>query len=156
MLYNSFPMHKYSEVKVLPYKPIQLHALVLNVEAYPQFLPWCRAARITQRTDSKLTAELVIHFAHLTERYTSRIVATPPSDTTIGSIDVTLVQGPFRHLTNLWQFKHHPEGCEISLNLSFEFKSAILDRLIGSMFDRACRKMVDAFTQRAQALYAEN
>jgi coenzyme Q-binding protein COQ10 len=157
-------MHRYTETRILPYTPEQMFSLVVDIEKYPAFLPWCRGARVVSReADGAFLGELVISFSHLTERYTSRIVAIAPSGQplpsspqplpTEGRIDVTLVSGPFKHLTNHWRFVPHGHGCEIHLDLAFAFKSKLLDTLLGGMFGKACDKMVGAFTARAEALY---
>jgi coenzyme Q-binding protein COQ10 len=97
-------MRTYNEVKILPYTPEQLYALVVDVEKYPEFIPWCRAARIVSREKDSFLGELIVSFSHLTERYTSRVVPVAPSDTNEGRIDVSLVSGPFHHLNNHWRF----------------------------------------------------
>ncbi len=147
-------MHRYAETRILPYSPEQLFALVVDIEKYPEFLPWCRAARVlTREANGAFLGELIISFSHLTERYTSRVTPVAPADGTIGRVDVSLVSGPFNHLANHWRFLPHAQGCEIQLELSFAFKSKILDTLIGSLFERATAKMISAFTARAAALY---
>lgn len=146
-------MRSYSEVKILPYTPAQLYALVVDVEKYPEFIPWCRAARIVSREKDSFLGELIVSFSHLTERYTSRVTPIAPSDKNEGRIDVALVSGPFHHLNNHWRFVPHADGCEIHLDLDFRFKSKLLDTLIGGLFGRACEKMVGAFTARAKTLY---
>lgn len=146
-------MHAYSETKFLPYTPQQLYTLVIDVEKYPEFLPWCRAARVKSREGDSFLGELIIHFSHLTESYTSRVTGTPPSGQQEGRIEVTLVEGPFKYLNNHWRFVPHAQGCEIHLDLDFEFKSKLLGSLLGGFFSRACEKMVGAFTERAKQLY---
>jgi coenzyme Q-binding protein COQ10 len=146
-------MHTYTETRILPYSPERLFALVLDIEQYPEFLPWCRAARIVSRETDSFLGELIISFSHLTERYTSRVTPLSPTSEQEGRIDVALVSGPFHHLNNHWRFTPHAQGCEIHLDLDFQFKSKLLDKLIGGMFERACAKMVAAFTARAEALY---
>lgn len=146
-------MHTYSEVQILPYTPAQLFALVVDVESYPQFLPWCRAARIVSREKDSFLGELIISFSHLTERYTSRVTPVAPTADKQGTIEVELVTGPFNYLNNHWRFVPHAQGCEIHLALEFEFKSKLLDKMLGGMFGRATDKMVSAFTARAHALY---
>jgi coenzyme Q-binding protein COQ10 len=147
-------MPSYAETRLLPYTPRQLFDLVVDIENYPQFLPWCRAARVVSREgDGAFLGELIVSFSHLTERYTSRVVPSPPEGATEGRIEVALVSGPFHHLNNHWRFVPHAQGCEIHLALEFEFKSKLLGRLIGSLFERASQKMVTAFTARAAALY---
>lgn len=148
-------MHTYTETRILPYSPAQLFALVVDIEKYPEFLPWCRAARIVSREENgAFLGELVISFSHLTERYTSRVTPVPPAlDSGEGHIEVALVNGPFSQLRNHWRFVPHAEGCEIHLDLAFQFKSKLLDKMLGGMFGRACEKMIAAFTSRAAALY---
>ena len=146
-------MHRYQETRMLPYPPAALYALVIDVARYPDFLPWCRAARILSQEESGFLAELVVSFSHLTERYTSRVVGTPPGEASEGTIAVTLVRGPFRSLSNHWRFVPHGEGTEIHLDLAFEMKSRLLESLMGGLFARAAEKMVAAFTTRAAALY---
>jgi coenzyme Q-binding protein COQ10 len=147
-------MHTYTETSILPYSPQQLFAMVADIEKYPEFLPWCRAARIVSREADSFLGELIISFSHLTERYTSRVTPVAPSANSEGRIDVALVTGPFEYLNNHWRFVPHAEGCEIHLDLDFQFKSKLLDKMLGGMFGRACEKMVGAFTTRAEALYA--
>ena len=149
-------MPSHSDIHHSPYSPAQLYALVLDVERYPEFLPWCRAARITERTAEYFIGELIVSFSHLTERYSSKVVGTPATPDTPAKIDVTLVQGPFAHLENHWQFvPSESGGTEIHFAVDFKFKSAWLDRLIGGVFTRACEKMSTAFMTRADALYKD-
>ncbi len=148
-------MHTYSETRILSHSPEQLFKLVVDIERYPEFLPWCRGARIVSREGNSFLGELVISFSHLTERYTSRVTPTPPTKTTEGRIEVALVSGPFKHLNNHWRFVPHANGCEIHLDLDFEFKSKLLDKMLGGMFGKACEKMVGAFTTRAETLYGK-
>ncbi len=122
-------------------------AMVLDVEKYPEFLPWCRAARIIERHEGYFLGELVISFNHLTERYTSKVMPLK------NEIRVELVKGPFKHLTNDWRFEPTATGTNIHFNLDFEFKSKLLDRLMGGLFTRATEKMTMAFMTRADALY---
>ena len=92
-------MPAYTERQEMPYECGQLFDLVLDIERYPEFLPWCRAARILERGEGEFLAELVIAFSHLSESYTSRVVYQRP-----GFIDVTMVKGPFEYLVNRWRF----------------------------------------------------
>lgn len=149
-------MPTYTETRILPFTPQQLFGLVISIEKYPEFLPWCRAARIVSReADGAFVGELIISFSHLTERYSSRVTPTPPSGASEGIVDVALVSGPFHHLENHWRFVPHPQGCEIHFAVDFAFKSKWLDKLIGGLFNRASEKMVAAFLARAEALYGE-
>ncbi len=148
LIHQAMPAH--SDRQISPYTPEQLYALVADVERYPEFLPWCRAARILERAEGEFLAELAIHFKGLTERYTSRVVLSPPY-----KVEATLVRGPFSHLTNRWQFTALPQGgTEIDFFLDFAFRSKLLEAMLGGMFARAQSKMIEAFRARADALYA--
>ncbi len=144
-------MPRHSEVRISPYSPEQLYALVIDVERYPEFIPWCRAARITRREENCFFGELVISFKHITERYTSKVIGEPGGPEP--QINVTLVSGPFEYLTNHWLFRKTAEGTEINFMLDFKFRSRILETLIGGLFSRASEKMTAAFMTRAEALY---
>jgi len=149
-------MPAHSESRSFPYATDKLYALVADVENYPVFLPWCRAARILQRFDDGFTAELIISFKGLTEQYTSRITLTPPAgDHANCRIDVELVSGPFHHLSNHWSFAPNGADTQVEFSLDFQFKTKLLDMLIGQLFSKATQKMVEAFSARAHALYGE-
>ena len=142
-------MSTHSEQRVLPFTPEQLYELVADIESYPTFLPWCLAARIRKREDNNvLLADLVIGFKMIRERYTSRVTLTPSQQ-----IDVAYVDGPLKHLVNRWRFTPHPGGCLIDFHVEFEFRSRVLQSLIGALFHEAFRRMVGAFETRARALY---
>ncbi len=147
--------HQHRQAALSPYTTRQLYDLVMDVERYPQFLPWCGAARVLSRAGNETAAELVIVFKGLRETYASRIIATPPSDDHApAAIDVAAVRGPFEHLVNRWHFTPaDPSGTIIEFFLDFKFKSRLLDALIGGFFERAAEKMVGAFEKRADALY---
>jgi coenzyme Q-binding protein COQ10 len=144
-------MPRHEEILHVPYSPEQCFALVKDVENYPKFLPWCKAARILSSSEHLITAELVIAFHHLRESYTSRITLTPCS-----RIDVHQTSGPFEHLDTIWQFspQEQGEGCTIHFAIDFRFRSKMLDMLIGSLFHKATQKMTSAFVQRSHTLYA--
>ena len=147
-------MPNFAETRHSPYAPAQLYALVLDVEKYPEFLPWCRAARIIQRMPDYFIGELMISFSHLTERYSSKVTGTPPDAKGEASIQVSLVNGPFSHLNNSWHFAPSADGgTDIHFQLDFAFKSKLLDTLLGSLFGKAVEKMTAAFLTRADALY---
>src|SRR5581483_12048034 len=123
--------------------------LVADVERYPEFLPWCVAARIRERTDRLLVADLVIGFKMVRERFTSRVALNRPE-----RIDVAYSEGPFRYLNNHWVFLPQADGgCVIDFFVDFEFRSRMLQKLIEVLFHEAVRRMVSAFEARARALY---
>jgi coenzyme Q-binding protein COQ10 len=141
-------MPTHAEKRVLRYTPEQMFDLVADVGAYPEFLPWCIGARVRKREGDVITADLVIGFKMFRERYTSRVTLDRP-----GRIDVRYIQGPLKYLNNHWLFAPHPEGTEIDFFVDFEFKTRILEKLIGTLFNEAFRRMVSAFETRAADLY---
>jgi coenzyme Q-binding protein COQ10 len=137
-----------AEQRLLRHQPAELFDLVADIESYPQFLPWCRAARITKRDGATVTADLVIGFKMFRETFTSVVTFAHPE-----RIDVTYVRGPLRHLTNRWQFAPDPKGCLVDFYVDFAFRSRLLEGLIGTVFGEAVSRMVGAFEVRADALY---
>ena len=143
-------MPTHAEKRSLPYRPDQLYDLVADIERYPEFLPWCVAARVRTRTEPELVGDLVIGFKGLRERFSSRVTLAADKR----RIDVTYENGPFRYLNNHWLFEDDSEGyCVIDFYIDFEFRSRLLQTLMGALFERAVRRMVDAFETRAGDLF---
>ena len=141
-------MPNHAEKRVLPYTSEQLFSLVADIERYPEFLPWCLAARIKERRADLMVADMVIGFRMFRERFTSRVALDPP-----WRIDVTYAEGPFRRLNNHWVFERVQGGCRIDFYVDFEFKSRLMQRVIEVLFSEAVRRMVGAFEKRARDLY---
>ena len=131
---------------------MQLFDLVADVARYPEFLPWCHAARVRQRDGNVEIAELAIGFGPFHEKFVSRVILTP-DDPSGPRIETTGVEGPFKHLASRWQFRPHPDGTEIEFALEFEFRSLILQHTVRVLFAEAVKRMVAAFEARAGKLY---
>jgi len=142
-------MPTHAEKRVVPHPPEQLFDLVVDIERYPEFLPWCIGARIKRREGQVLFADLIIGYKMIRERFTSRV--DPQRDKL--RIDVTYTDGPFRYLNNHWVFEPHPEGCLLDFYVDFEFKNRMLQGVMGLFFNEAVRRMVQAFETRADDLY---
>lgn len=143
-------MPTHAEQRVLPYQPDQLFDLVADIERYPEFLPWCVAARIRRRKEQEVVADLVIGFKMIRERFTSRVKLDRPTY----RIDVAYTEGPFKYLNNHWVFEPLPDGTtRLDFFVDFEFRSVMLQKVIGVLFNEAVRRMVAAFEGRAKALY---
>jgi coenzyme Q-binding protein COQ10 len=147
-------MPTHHETKALPYTARQMYDLVADVASYPQFLPWNSAARIRSRTSVEggevLEADLVISFKVFRERFTSRVTLWPERL----KIDTEYLDGPFRHMRSNWAFRDLPTGgCEIDFFVDFEFRNALLQGIIGVVFNDAMQRVVRAFERRAAALY---
>jgi len=140
-------MTSHSERRFLPYAREDVFALIADVARYPEFLPWCLAARVRPETPERFEADLVIGFKLHRETFTSRVDLDPKK-----RIDVTYTKGPMRHLHNRWLIEEADGGCVVDFDVAFEFRSALLQRLIGALFGEAVRRMVAAFEARAAAL----
>ena len=98
----------------MPHTPEQLYALVADIERYPEFLPWCVGARIRERRDNVILADLIIGFSMFRERFTSRVTLNPPY-----RIDVAYTEGPFKYLNNHWIFeRYQAAAASIFLSIS--------------------------------------
>ena len=145
-------MPRHSETKHLPYTPEQLFDLVADVARYDEFLPWVVAVRIRSSSDEETVADLVVGFNAFKERFTSRIRKQRPSH-----ICVDYVEGPLKFLHNEWRFDRAADGgTNLLFSVDFAFRSRLFETLAGSMFDRALRRMTNAFELRAAALYGIN
>ena len=150
-------MTTHSETRILPYSAAEMYALIADVERYPEFLPWCAGCRIRSRRPlpevpggEVMEADLVISFKLFRERFGSRVTLNPEAQT----IDVEYLDGPFRYLINNWRFVPVAEtACEVRFFVDFEFKSMILQKVIGLVFNEAMHRVVRAFETRAAALY---
>ena len=142
-------MTVHAEKRVINHQPWDLYTLVADVRKYPEFLPWCLAARIHHESTVALQADLIIGFNMFRERFSSYVEL----DEKNLQITVEYAEGPFRHLTNRWRFLDHPDGCEIDFYVDFEFNSRLLQTVIETLFTEAVKRMVRAFETRANALY---
>ncbi len=147
-------MPKHHETRKLPHSADQMFDLVADVETYPRFIPWISAARITSRRETEsgevLDADLVISFKVFRERFTSRVTL----DRGTRRIDTEYLNGPFRHMNSTWRFRDlEGQGCEVTFDVDFEFKSRILGSAAQMFFNDAMQRIVRAFERRAAELY---
>ena len=140
--------------KTLPFTPEQLFALVGDVDAYPQFVPWITAmrtwnARIDSQGVSWVDAEAKVGFSFLRETFSTRV----RRDRASRQIDVALLSGPFKTLRNQWRFSPDPAGACVEFDIDFAFKSRMLEVLLASNLEHAVERLIGCFEARAQALY---
>lgn len=149
-------MPTHAEKRKMPYSAEEMYALIADIEAYREFLPWCQAVRIRSRRPAPdgdgevIDADLVISFKVFREKFGSRVTLRPGKR----QIDVEYLDGPFRYLNNHWEFL--PEGeraCTVDFFVDFEFRSKTLQAIIGLVFNEAMQRIVRAFERRAEALY---
>jgi len=135
---------------LIEYSAAQMYALVEDVAAYPQFLPWCGGAEILKREGDVTRAAITIDFRGIKQRFSTENRAHPPQ-----VIEMSLVDGPFRQLDGSWRFKALGDNaCKIELRLHYEFSSRILEKIVGPVFHFIASTFVDAFVKRAQQIYA--
>ena len=140
------------ETRSLSYSAQQMFDLVADVGSYPEFLPWVVATRVRDRTDSGLEADMLVGFKAIREKFTSHVELDAP-----GSVRVHYLDGPLRDLDNLWVFTPREDGgCDLEFSVDFSFKNMLFEALAGQYIDRAFRKMVAAFEQRAEELYGKS
>lgn len=150
-------MIDHSEQRLVQHTPRNLYDLVVDVAAYPEFLPWCLAARVREKSDTHMVADLLIGFRLYRRRFTSQVTCDPKKL----AIDVVYTEGPLRHLSNSWRFLpsandsvNDSNACVIDFHVAFLFQSPVFQSMMERMFSHAVMRMVTAFEARADALYA--
>lgn len=144
-------MPKFEYESISQYSVDQIYDLILDVERYPEFLPWCSAAMVIEGERHDFIADLVIHYKAFNEHYRSRVLGV--TNEKGAEVKVELVQGPFKHLHNVWVLERYENKAKIRFFIDFQFKSGLLEVLLGAFFEKACKKMVAAFEKRADELY---
>lgn len=140
--------------KILPYTPDQLFALVGDVNAYPEFVPWItsmrtwNARRLGEGVEA-VDAEAGVGFSFLKERFSTRV----RRDHVGRQIDVDLLSGPFKRLANRWHFYEDKGGTRVEFDIDFQFKSRLLEALLAANFSHAVDRLMECFESRAKALY---
>ena len=145
---------RHSLTRILPYAPAQLFELVGDVDRYPEFVPWVVRLRSWNRRPggdgvTLLDAEAEVRFAIVHERFATRVRLDEPAL----AIDVDLISGPFRTLKNRWRFAPHAQGCVLTFEIDFEFRSRLLQALLAANFHHAVERLVRCFEDRAKILY---
>ncbi|GGB98442.1 ubiquinone-binding protein [Novosphingobium endophyticum] len=137
------------DVQRLPYSAERMFDLVADVGRYQEFLPWVVATRVRSDNQAEMVVDMLVGFKALREKFTSRVEKRRPFE-----IKVHYLDGPMRDLDNIWQF--HPvdaNSCDVEFDVRFSFRNALFEKLAGQQFDKAFRKMVAAFEERAADLY---
>ena len=132
------------------YSAQQMFDLVNDIEAYPQFLPWCSGSRIIKRADDIVEAELLISKGGFKKSFSTRNRIDRG-----GTITVSLLDGPFSYLEGVWNFMPlREDASKISLDLEFEMSGKLASLAFGAVFNQICNTMVSSFTNRAKQIYA--
>ena len=144
-------MRKVRRSALVPYAADSMFALVNDVAAYPDFLPWCRSAVVHVEREDFMEASLELVKGNMSKVFTTRNQLVPAE-----SIEIGLVSGPFRHLQGVRVLRSDElNACEVSLDLEFEFENPLTGLLFGSMFEDIAISLVESFTKRARQVYGE-
>jgi coenzyme Q-binding protein COQ10 len=127
--------------------------MVLDIEKYPEFVPWCLDSKVYEKKDKRDTVEIIadltIGKSFFKETYKSFVTYNKSTDT----IYVTNIEGPLKHLENKWFFKDLGDSSEVEFQVDFELKNKILNLLMNKSFDLGLIKIADAFQKRADELF---
>lgn len=134
---------------LVSYTARQMFELVNKIEDYPAFLPWCKESHIISQTDKEVEATLEIAWSGMHKNFTTRNYLHPYE-----KIEITLVNGPFKHLEGRWNFIPLGElGCKVHMELEFEFTGNMIDKVFQPIFNHIANSLVDAFCKRAVDVY---
>ena len=148
-------MPSFDSTRRVQHTAAQMFDLVSDVEAYPLFLPLCKALRVLQRTregdKDVFVAEMQVGYKSIRETFKTRVTCDRPTK----HILVEYIDGPFRYLKNSWAFRETADGqgAHVDFHIEYEFKNRMLSLLMGSMFDQAFRRFADSFQRRADLIY---
>ena len=139
--------------KNIPCSKKNLIEMVLDIEKYPEFVPWCIKGKIYTKNENgdklEITADLTIGKSFFNETFKSFVIYEKSTD----SIHVTNMDGPLKHLENKWFFKQIGENSEVDFHVDFELKNKILNMLMNKSFSAGLKKIADAFEKRAADLF---
>jgi len=141
-------MKRIARSSIVAQPAARLYDLVLDVDAYPKFLPWCLEAKVHERDAERMVATLTVGVKGLRQSFTTECVYRPYE-----AIDLRLIEGPFAHFSAAWRFQALADAAaKIEFSLEYEFSTRLLGKLLEPLFDHIANTMVDAFTRRAEAI----
>jgi ribosome-associated toxin RatA of RatAB toxin-antitoxin module len=136
---------------LVPYTAAQMFALVNDIEHYPTFLPWCQASKVYSRNEEEVHASIEVAKGGFSDSFSTvnRLQSNK-------LIEVTLLEGPFRHLEGCWRFDSiSDQGCRVTFDVEFEFKNKLINLTVSPLLGKASKLLMEAFYKRAQALYGK-
>ena len=140
-----------SKSALVPYTTQEMYSLVRDIEAYPEFLPWCTQAKILLRDQDEVRATLWLSKGGVDKAFTTR-----NRHQNNKMIEIRLVEGPFKCLEGFWRFDPLGDtGCKVSLDIAFEFANRMLSLVVGPVFNQVANSLVDSFQKRAVDVYGK-
>lgn len=134
----------------VPYNVSEMYKLVNHIEKYSEFLPWCTESQIISQDEDSIQARLTLTGGGLSKSFTTlnRLQKNK-------LIEISLIDGPFKHLEGYWSFETSPRGSRINLNLEFEFSTRLLALAFSPIFEKVANTLVQAFSERAKQVYGD-
>ena len=141
-----------SRQSLVMYSPAEMYELVNDINAYPEFLPWCRSSNVISQSADIIEASVEIAKGSLNKSFATRNLLQKNK-----MIEMQLLEGPFKHLEGFWRFNalKDPSACKVTLDLEFEFNSKLVALAVGPVFSKIANTLVDSFCKRAIDVYGE-
>ncbi|MBF0421599.1 MAG: type II toxin-antitoxin system RatA family toxin [Magnetococcales bacterium] len=134
--------------ETLPFSPRQIYDLVVAVDQYPQFLPWCVKSRIWDQQPNQFMAELTVSFKGIRESFQTLDIVVPEK-----KIEINLKSGPFQYLVSTWLFSGDTSATKVDFFIDFKFNNRMKEMIMGPVFSQVSKQMISAFRKRALELY---
>ncbi len=134
----------------VPYNVSEMYQLVNHIEKYSEFLPWCTESKVINQDEDSIQACLTLTGGGLSKTFTTSNRLQKDK-----LIEISLINGPFKHLEGYWSFETTPNGSRINLNLEFEFSTRLLALAFSPFFERVANTLVQAFSDRAKQVYGD-
>jgi len=144
-------MPSFDDVRTLDCPVAHIFSVVMDIESYPEFLPWVAEAKVLSRSEHELSAELVADFKGIRQPFRTVDRFVPDK-----LVEIRLLEGPFRFLESVWSFEPRSEtSCRLHFSIEFEFKSMLLGVVASPIFGHACKTMAHVFEDRAMQIYRQ-
>jgi len=140
-----------NKTALVPYSASEMYQIVDDINAYPEFLPWCGGSEVLSRDEDEVRARVDLSRGAIKKSFT-----TLNRMQTGKMIEMRLVDGPFSHLEGYWRFQPLNEtACKVMFDIEFEFSNKILSMTVGPVFSQITSTLVDAFANRAVEVYGK-
>lgn len=150
-------MSSFHTTRRMPFTAKQMFDLVADVERYPQFLPMCEALVVKRRWEESgrpfVLADMSVGYGAIRETFTTEVMFDADKLTVRAANPAGQGSGPFKRIENTWAFRDVEGGCDVDFAISYEFKSFLLQALVGGLFEKVFRKYTEAFETRAHTIY---
>lgn len=146
-------MVNFKDSKVISYPIEMVQEVILDIEKYPLFVPWCHGAKIIKQDDKEIIADLTIKSHGFKKSYTSRVTHTEHADGVV--IESKAIAGPFERLTSIWKLTKVDEDTKVDFFIDFRLKSKILSAIVEIVFHQTTKDMMKAFENRVQKLHSK-